>query len=805
MAKRSYSVTVDIRTSKGAAMNRITRPTVAALLLLFSTLLVTSATAQQKRPTPARPQAKPTVAPTPAPTFETLVPADSYKIYGEIRSVDQLLQSNAVKELLDALLKAGGPSKEFRTLMKWLNAPIDETASSRLLFAAWPSNKELPDILTAMELESPEEAAKFATALNELLPAVLPPAPARSPDKSDNSTAGPTQKTTAPAKPNFNLQRFGSLIVITEKPLTLKQLKPAGSKPLFDDPNFRTARNRLSSEPVFVYIDVKAIEREDEQRRKEFEEENRRRVEASKAKLEEAAGEESRKTDENAAAAEMTNEAKVVVEGLAPRPAAPVAEASKEPRMSDEVATALTSLSYSFIGGESNWPDAVALALSFDDESFVARALLLNQPGEKSDVLPFVPLLIPGPALVPESPNILPADTELFATISLDVGQIYSTLLKPNLRPGFLPIMHSRLNTGEVEPDPPIATLEKHLKINIKDELLPLLGSEVGIRLPLTGANFLGLGLTIQMPERDSNDNSKNQQPSPTKSPVIVISLRDREGMRAFMPKLIDSLGFKGASSFAQTERREDTELVSYANLFSYAFVGNFLVLSSDPVATRYVVDSYLKHETLSSDVNFKNYTRWQPRPSHGQLYISPELMSGYKSWIEQPSTRISEQTKAYLLHLIAMAQPITYSLSNEGVGPLHELHVPKNLVLMAVVGISSEANPPADLRNERSALGTLYMISHFEEQYKADKGAGRYGTLEELIEAKLIPKEMIDNIGYKIEVTVSGDNFQVTAVPVEYGKTGNMSYFIDQTRILRGGDHHGAPATSSDPPIYNQ
>ena len=786
-------------------MNPITRPILAALLLLSSTLLVTSATAQQKRPTPARPQPRPTVAPTPAPTFETLVPADSYKVYGEIRSVDQLFQSNAIKELLYAVLKVGGPSKEIRTLMKWLNAPANETMSSRLLFAAWPGNKELPEMLAAVELESPEEAAKFATALKEMLPTILPPTPARSPDKSDNSTAGPTPKTTAPAKPNLNVQRFGSLIVMTEKPLTLKQLKPTGSKPLFDDSNFRTARNRLSSEPVFVYIDIKAIEREDEQRRKQYEEENRKQAEAAKAKLEEAGGEELKRKYENPSPAELTDEEKATVAELVPTPAASPAETAKEPRMSDEVATALTSLSYSFIGGQSDWPDAVALALSFDDDSFIVRALFVNPPGEKSDVLPFVPLLIPGPAFVPESPNILPADTELFATMSLDLGQIYSTLAKSNQRPGPFAILSAGPYVSEVESNPPIATLEKHLKINLKDELLPLLGSEVGIRLPLTGANMLGLGLVIQFPERDSNDKSKNQQPSPTKSPVIVISLRDREGMRAFMPKLVESLGFKGASSFAQTERREDTELVSYANLFAYAFVGNFLVLSGDPAATRYVVDSYLKHETLSGDVNFKNYTRWQPRPSHGQLYISPELMSGYKSWIEQPGTRISEQTKAYLTHLIAMAQPVTYSLSNEGIGPLHELHIPKNLVLMAVAGISSEANPPADLKNERQVIGTIYMITHFEEQYKEDKGAGRYGTLEELIEAKLIPKEMIENVGYKIDVTVSGDEFQVSAVPVEYGKTGSMSYFIDQTRILRGGDHHGTPATSSDPPIYNQ
>lgn len=788
-------------------MNPITRPTLAALLLLSSTLLVTSATAQQKRPTPARPQAKPTVAPTPAPTFETLLPANSYKIYGEIRSMDQLLQSSAVKELLDALLKAGGPSKEIRQLLKWLNASADEAADLRLLFAAWPNNKELPEVLGAIELESPEEAAKFATTLKEMLPTILPPTPASSPDKSANSTAGPTPKTTAAANPNLNIQRFGSLIVMTEKPLTLKQLKPAGSKPLFEDANFRTAHNRLSSEPLFVYIDVKAMEKEDEQRRKQFEEENRKRAEAAQAKLQEAAGEELKKKDENPSTVELTNDEKIGGAEFVPVPSASPAEASKEPRMSDEVATALTSLSYSLIASQADWPDAVALALSFDDESFVARALFVNPPGEKSDALPFVPLLIPGPAFVPESPNILPADTELFATMSLDLGQIYATLAKPNQRPTpfAIALLRSKPNPGEVEPEPPLATLEKHLKINIKDELLPLLGSEVAIRLPLTGANVLGLGLSIQMPERDSTDKSKDQQSSATKSPVIVISLRDREGMHAFMPKLIESLGFKGVSSFAQTERREDTELVSYANMFSYAFVGNFLVLSSDPAATRYVVDSYLKHETLSGDINFRNYTRWQPRPSQGQLYISPELMSGYKSWIEQPSTRMSEQTKAYLLRLIAMAQPITYSLSNEGAGPLHELHVPKNLVLMAVVGISSETDPPADVKNERSAIGTLYMIGHFEEQYKQDKGAGRYGTLEDLIEAKLIPKEMIENIGYKIELTVNDDDFQVSAVPVEYGKSGSMSYFIDKTRVVRGGDHHGAPATSSDPPIYNQ
>jgi hypothetical protein len=73
---------------------------------------------------------------------------------------------------------------------------------------------------------------------------------------------------------------------------------------------------------------------------------------------------------------------------------------------------------------------------------------------------------------------------------------------------------------------------------------------------------------------------------------------------------------------------------------------------------------------------------------------------------------------------------------------------------------------------------------------------------LDQLTAAKMFPKEMIDNTGYKFEFTVSGDKFELSAVPLEYGKSGNMSLFIDQTLVLRGGDRSGAVATASDPPI---
>ena len=764
-------------------MNVTTRPTVAALLLLIA--LAATTTAQQRRQTPARPQPKATV-PTPAPTFETLVPAESYTIYGEVRNVGNLIQSNAASEVLEPILKLAGPPREFKSLVKWLNAHAEDLMSSRLLVATWPVNgKDVPPILIAIEFASAEDAAKVAVPLNQMLPTVFPPIPVSTPESQAENPKAPAP----PPEPAYRLHQAGSLILLTEKPLDLKKLKLAG-KPLAEDLNFRAARNRFNSEPLFVFIDLKTRERQDEELRKRVEEADRETKKATAA-----AEEESKKSEvpsESETEPEIVEERTKVVGVLSAGPA-------KEAPTPDPISESLTMIGSSLFTGESNWPDGIGLALTFENDSFDLRALFVSQ-AEKSSVVPIMPMLIPGPTYVAESPNILPADTELFATMSLDLPQIYASMSKP--RPNAM-YYTSRANVQSVNEEvfePPFAAIEKQLKINLKDDLLPLLGSEIALRLPVTGLDLVGVPRGPAPPDPKPKDDNMSASKS---APVVLISLKDKEGMRALMPKLVEAIGFKGANAFANTERKEDTELVSYANLFAYAFIGNFLVLSSDATATRHVVDSYLKHETLSSDTNFKNYTRWQPRPSHGQLYISPALMESYKGWIEDPSTRLNDQAKAFLWRVASAAQPITYSLSNEGLGPLHELHLPKNLVLMAVAGISSGTNPTPVQQNEARAIGSVYMLAHFQEQYKQDKGAGSYGTLEQLIAAKLVAKEMLDNSGYKIEMTVTGDKFEVSATPVEYGKTGTMSYFIDQTRILRAADRAGAPATSSDPPIH--
>lgn len=746
-------------------------PRLAALLLLLT--LAGTAVAQQKKQAPPKPQPKPTAAPTPPPTFDTLIPADKYFLYLEARNAGHLIQSNSVNEVLEPILNFAAPPKEFNTMVKWLHDHAADVMTSRMLVTAWPRETNLPEVIIAVEFASPEEAAKFRVSFNAVLKGVIPPTPvAASEQKPDNV------RTPAATKPRYYLRQLGSLVVLTPTALDLKKVKPAGSKLLSDDTNFRAARTRFNSESVFLFVDMKQIEQQEEERRKLYE----KQLEEERLVAVEL---EAKKADEPPPPAPIEDEVPpnavdsfTIYEGR-----------KKDSAGIDPAAMALMSLAGAFFTPESKWPDAIAVGLSLENDSFDVRALLLNDAGEKIDPVPFLPILVPGPPVVFEAPNIVPADTQFLATMSLDLPQMYAAMAQP--RPTLA--NYSRRGTGpETNPVSPFAELEKKLQINLRNDLLPLLGTEIAVRLPLVNLHLLGLGAMIPT--------TSNAQPSEAGSPAVLISVRDKEAVRALLPKLIDALGFKGASALAQTERRSDTEIVSYLNLVSYAFIGNFLVLSGDPATVRQIVDSYLKNETLAGESHFRNFTRWQPRPSHGQVYVSPAFMQGYVSWAEQ-SKQISEQTKLFLTQLSLAAQPITYSLSNEGFGPLHELHLPKSLVLMAVAGMAGAVNSPRQANQESMAQAVMMQIAYFEEDYK--KEAGSYGTLEQLIAAKVIDQDMVEQSGYKFEILVSADKFEVYATPVEYGPNGKRSYFIDQTRILRGADRNGAPASSSDPPIY--
>ena len=56
-----------------------------------------------------------------------------------------------------------------------------------------------------------------------------------------------------------------------------------------------------------------------------------------------------------------------------------------------------------------------------------------------------------------------------------------------------------------------------------------------------------------------------------------------------------------------------------------------------------------------------------------------------------------------------------------------------------------------------------------------------------------------MEKSGYKFDLIVSGDRYEATATPIEYGKSGRLSFYTDQSGVVREGDHGGKPATAAD------
>lgn len=790
-----------------------------ACLLIISTALAIPVAGQQKSRAPGK-AVKTPAAPAPAPvTLETLLAADSYKVYAEVRGVGQLIRSNAATELLEPILKLGGPPQDFVDVVNWLKDHADELITSRMVIAAWATYKEVPDAVVAIEMPTASDAAKFEAKLNGFLPKFLPPVvPKASPEippegllpeelaaQQAQKQAARTSDSKAKAEetpvPRYYLQRSNSLIILTPMPVQLKKLRPKGTKLFSEDANFRVAYNRFASEPIFVFVNANAIQKASEEQRKQFEEESKKAEEAEQAAAEARAKKGEEKEAESGEEAEVPEDIPAVAMTVSEEPVTPVEP--PKPTEAEMLSNAVSSLRYSLIATMPDIPDAVGIGFSPDTDSFDLRVLLIDAPGERSDPIPFFTGLTLGDQISPESPKVLPADSELVLTIGLDLETIYARTAwleqaDDTMQPTGSP--EPGIHYAPIEIAAPLKTIERILKINAKDELLPLLGSEVSLSLPAADFNpFAPRGLMSHVPRM--SDNQDQNKPA-KRGPFVAISLRDKEGMRRLMPRILEGFAGKAAAALAQTERREDTELVSIAGAFAYAFVGNFLVLSGDAATTRHVVDSYLKGETLAADSYFTSYTRWQPRQVHGQIYVSPALSETYRTWANNPNSPISDEARSFLNRLSTSPQPITYSLSNDGLGALHELHVPKSFLMLVVASAASAENPPETAKNERMAMATLWQLANAQRNYKETNGGTRYGSLEELIAAQLVSEESIKSEGYKISLTLTAGGFEISAVPAEYGKTGKLSLFMDQSGVVRGGDHGGAAATASDEPI---
>jgi hypothetical protein len=803
--------------------------------VLMSCLCAGALRAHQQTPPPVAQQQ----TPPPEIAFDTLLSDDSYKLYLEVRNVGQLLTNGGAGEIVEPIIKLANPGPQLKSLVGFLKEHAEELATSRLFFVTWPARTGIPNTLAAIEFASPQEAKKFIPRLEKFLPEVLPPVPVAetspqisSPSKpSTNASAANTEtqtqkamgppitKTVKSPTPEmrlpFVLTQTGSLVFISDKPFQTAKLHPRGTPLLAEDSNFRSARDRFASEPVFFFCNVKL---EDKTQPKpsptpviseEEQERIRKEEEAASQKMNEAEASEVTQNVQPAPMTgdEVTNSARLGTLQPSPTPT-PTEEEEVQRIASNQIGSMLSLLGQ----GEPQWPDAIGVAVALDNDEYVLRAILVESNTAKRLTLPFVPQLISGPPHAPDAPTILPDDTELLVSTSIDFTQTYEEMKKQADTQAKAEIGRPKSETWEngvlVEQGPirqlaedGFVQFEKKAGFKIADDLLPVLGNEVAIGMSLKQANMVNM---FGIPTPPAPKSSTEKPKGPESLPIFMIAIRDRDAARRLMPRVLEGLGIGEAKLVAQNEHVGDSEIVNFAGVFSYAFIGNFLVLS-DSATVRRVAEASMNGDTLGSNNAFRTSRHWQPRHTVGEIYVSPALMEGYQEQISRQAGTMDQSMRDFLMKLSPKSGGITYSLWRDGLGTLHELHLPKNLILAIVATTSAAMNAMKEgspEMNEMIAMSGLHMIAGAEQTFKSSAGNGSYGTIDQLAEQKLLNKEVFENYGYRFELTTSAHGFEAVAMPSEYGKSGRRSFFIDQSNVLRAGDHGGGAATVADQPI---
>jgi hypothetical protein len=67
---------------------------------------------------------------------------------------------------------------------------------------------------------------------------------------------------------------------------------------------------------------------------------------------------------------------------------------------------------------------------------------------------------------------------------------------------------------------------------------------------------------------------------------------------------------------------------------------------------------------------------------------------------------------------------------------------------------------------------------------------------LKALVAAGLMSDDMFDPklSGYTLRLTISGKTYIATAEPAHYGRTGKLSFWMDQTGAIKSVDNGGKP-----------
>ena len=98
---------------------------------------------------------------------------------------------------------------------------------------------------------------------------------------------------------------------------------------------------------------------------------------------------------------------------------------------------------------------------------------------------------------------------------------------------------------------------------------------------------------------------------------------------------------------------------------------------------------------------------------------------------------------------------------------------------------------------HESDVEDILKRLVLWEGIYSQQHG-GQYGDFPALIKAGMLGADVIDPklSGYNFRITVGkdGKSYVANAEPVSHGKTGKLSFWMDQTGLIKSADNGGKP-----------
>jgi hypothetical protein len=99
---------------------------------------------------------------------------------------------------------------------------------------------------------------------------------------------------------------------------------------------------------------------------------------------------------------------------------------------------------------------------------------------------------------------------------------------------------------------------------------------------------------------------------------------------------------------------------------------------------------------------------------------------------------------------------------------------------------------------NQDNMADVLKRLIGMEAAFAQAHG-GAFGEVKALVADGLMSDDMFDPkiSGYNFHLTVNGKTFIATAEPTRYGRTGKLSFWMDQTGAIKSADNGGKPLPS--------